>query len=104
MTTLRMGRWLATIALLAVCSAKASENEHCEGGALSRAQLLQIVKAHLKRNGVDVTDVVKHTKMDVDPIDCDYFVAVTDVPGRPGGFTVYRVSRAGKIVSIVPGE
>jgi hypothetical protein len=103
MTKFRIGGWFATIALLAVCNADASENAHCESGALSRTQLLQIVKAEIKRDGGDLAGVEKHTKIDVRPIGCDYVVIVWDVPGRPGGHTFYRISRAGKVVSIVPG-
>ena len=85
--------------------AYASGPSQCQGAELSRATLLRIVKDHVKDHGVDpaILDDTSRARFEYAAADCDYLARVTFIPERPGGFIIYRISRAKKIVDVLPG-
>jgi hypothetical protein len=97
---------LITIIAISVCSsAQASGSSSCQGNDLSKEQLLEVVKTRIRTLGADpgVLDDAARTKVEIDAVDCDYLVRVTSIPEKPGGFTIYRISRAKQILNILPG-
>src|SRR5579862_1933712 len=85
-------------------SAHASSGSQCQGDGLSRATLLEIVKARVKFLGGDpnsIDDSAK-TRINIDPIDCDYVVRLTFLPEKPGWFATFRITRAKKIIPMLP--
>ena len=93
------------ITLVCGCAhAQSSGDARCAGVDLSKADLKEIVKAEIKRRGGNPGTMETNTRMDISSCGCDYLVRLTFLPETPGAWTVYRVSRARKIVEIVPGE
>jgi hypothetical protein len=78
----------------------------CQRDELSRPTLMEIVKARIRENGANpaVVDDDTRTRVEVEMLDCDYLVRLTFIPERPGDFTIYRISRAKKIVDTFAGE
>jgi hypothetical protein len=95
-------------AVLAVCgflSVAAYGAQKCPENGLSQRMLLDVVKAQIKERGGDtkIVDDRSRTRVEIATIDCDYLVRLTSIPEKPGGFTIYRVSRTKKIVDVLPG-
>ena len=96
---------LAVLAVTLWLNAAANAPQ-CEGADLPKSTLVEVVKTHLKEIGghPEVIDDNTRTRIDVATDKCDYLVRVTSLPEKPGDFTIFRISRAKKIVDILDGD
>ena len=99
--------YIIAVTAIAACSqSQVSAGPSCADATLSKAELLQVVKDEFKTSGLDpkVLDDEKRVKVEMATADCDYLVRVTSLPEKPGGFTIYRISRAKKIINVLAGD
>jgi hypothetical protein len=97
---------LLTVLAVALWLNAAANAPQCQGADLPQSTLLEVVKTHLKKIGghPEAIDDNTRTRVEVDTYKCDYLVRVTALPEKPGGFTIYRISRGKRIVDILEGD
>ena len=102
----RTFRSLLAVLAVALWWNAAGNAPQCQGADVPKSTLLEVVKTHLKEIGghPEVIDDNTRTRVEVATYKCDYLVRVTSLPEKPGGFTVFRISRAKKIVDILDGD
>jgi hypothetical protein len=91
---------------LASLTVRASADPQCREAPLAKEALLSVVMARILESGGDPRILDDGTKalVTIDSAGCDYLVRLTFVPPKPGGFTVYRISRTRQIVDVLTGE
>lgn len=83
-------------------SCSLSHRPDCSAPPLSRAQIVEIVKAEIEKRGGDPSSVAR-SRVKITRDVCDYIYSQVYRPKRPGGYLFVRIDEAGQIVDWHPG-